>query len=117
MTEIIFVRGEIFSCKSAGLTLPNLSTGSFVTVQPSFSIAAQEFNTALCSTPEVIMFGRSFRWASTEDFIAQLSLSVPPDVKTISCGEALMQAAISSRASRKIFFSGRESLYADDGLA
>ena len=49
-------------------------------------------------------------FSDPEDFIAWLSLSVPPEVKKISCGSAFMQAAIFSRDSRKIFFSGRESL-------
>ena len=79
-------------------------------ILPYIDGGGQEFKIALCSMAEVIMLGRSLKISSTEDFIAQLLLSVPPDVKIISLGLALIQAAIFSRDSSKIFFKGRESL-------
>ena len=70
MTEIIFVCGKIFFSSSAGLTVPVLSTDNVVTVQPKFFIAEHEFKIALCSTADVMIFGRAGKFASTEDFIA-----------------------------------------------
>ena len=49
-------------------------------------------------------------------FIAQLSLSVPPEVKKISFGSALIHLAILFRASEMAFLGVLESEYGCDAL-
>ena len=49
--------------------------------------------------------------AKETPFIAQLSLSVPPEVKYISSGAALMHSAIVLLASKSAFLGIRENAY------
>lgn len=53
------------------------------------------------------MIVRCFSPGSTTPFIAQLSLSVPPEVKKISSGRAPIQSAITALASARAFFGLR----------
>lgn len=68
------------------------------------SIEAHGWRIAWCSIRLVIIVCLSPH--DSTPLIAQLSLSVPPDVKKISSGEALIHAAIAVRASFNAFLPG-----------
>src|SRR5436305_741233 len=73
---------------------PALPTGREGTRQPIFSRCFQLSRTALCSVTAVTMWLPFSRQLSATPFRARLSLSVAPEVKTISWGSAPMEEAI-----------------------
>ena len=96
---ISIVSGLIAFCNSSKLMIPSLSTERYVTSNPCFCKLSHVFITAGCSMQDVIIcFPLSAR-AYAMPLIAQLSLSVPPDVKYISLGFAPIALAIFSLAS------------------
>lgn len=62
------------------------------------------------------MFFPLFRQLMGGALMAQLSDSLPPEVKKISLGSALKQRAMSSRAVSTAFFASRPTEYRLDGL-
>ncbi len=82
--EIRIVLSVIAFLTSPGLTIPYSSTGRYVTLNPCVSRNLQGSITAWCSIAEVIIWLPFFLFASATPFIAKLSDSVPPLVKTIS---------------------------------
>ena len=93
---IAFSRSEIS-------IVPRVFTGRYVTSKPQRSSARHDSSTAGCSTDVVIICLPLSFIAYAAPFIAQLSLSLPPQVKYISQGFAFIQAAIRSLASSTAF--------------
>ena len=96
----------------SGSSTPLRSTGRYAAGYPLRSIAAQLLSTALCSVMEVSSAMRP----ELRHFIAQLSLSVPPEVKYISDGSAFMHSAMSCRAFARAALALREKEYGCDAL-
>ena len=78
-----------------------------VSPYPSLSSCFALSNTAGCSTAETASL--PLPWRSAAPFNAQLSDSVPPEVKYISSKEALRQCAILSRAEESAAAAARPS--------
>jgi hypothetical protein len=84
----------------AGDTMPLASTGTSVLVQPRRPSAFSVFSTASCSSAAATRWRRPVASAaSAAPRMAKLSLSVPPLVRTISDGSALISPATAERAS------------------
>ena len=92
------VSGRRASRTAWGLTAPVSSGGSSVTSQPSRESFSRGRRTASCSVREDIMC-RPFRFCSSAaPKMAQLSLSVPPEVNTSSDARQPSGAATRRRA-------------------
>jgi len=70
--------------KSSGSTIPYLSTGKNFISKPHFLTVSRVFKTAICSIGVEIISPFLSQFDKAIPFIAQLSDSVPPDVKYIS---------------------------------
>ena len=117
ITDTSAVSGRIAAATSSARTRPLLSALTYVTSKPSRSRALALFKTAWCSILSVtICFFPLPASRCAVPFIAQLSLSVPPEVKYISAGSAFMPFAKTPRAFSTALCALRPSLYRVEAL-
>ena len=108
MTETSFVFGRIAAATSSAETRPSPSGFRRVTSTPSASSVRHAARTASCSTWVATTWLPAAPSAETTPRSAQLSLSVPPEVKNISSlSSAPMSAAARSRASSTAALASR----------
>ena len=99
MIDTRAVAGVSAASSVSGDTMPRLSTGSSVVLQPRRASAFRVLRTASCSMALATSCRRAPA-ASATPRIARLSASVPPLVKMISCGRAPIRSA--NRAARDV---------------
>ena len=120
MTETRNVSGRIAFLISSTDTTPCVSTGIRVTSTPFFSIMFAVSITEECSIAEIIRcgFAKPLRCAArAAPSRARPFASVPPEVNTISSGNAWRISATFLRASARTFRAATPSAYKDEGLA
>ena len=97
-------------------TAPALSGERSVISQPSRASFSSGWRTASCSTAEEMMCRPTRRWRCAPSRMAQLSLSVPPEVKYTSLGAHPSAAASFLRESSSTARASRPSLCVEPGL-
>ena len=98
ITDTRTVSGRIAFSSSSSLTIPSSSTPTLVTSKPLLSRYLAVSSIAWCSIVDTMMCLPLFSLISAPETRAQLSDSVPPEVKNISEGSAFRQAAICALA-------------------
>ena len=94
------VSGRRAACRASRLTRPSASGCRQVTEKPCCSSFCMGWSTAWCSTAVVTMWRPRLPSRSAAEKMAQLSASVPPEVKKTRSVSAPMASATSCRAVR-----------------
>ncbi len=106
MTETAAVSGRTASKTCSAVRLPFWSGARYVTSHPSRSSHLQHSSTALCSTAVVTMWFPTCRFCHTAARRAQLSPSVPQEVKcSPSAGQSSRAATALRQSSTRFFIS------------
>ena len=98
ITETRTVSGRMAFSSSSSFTIPSESTFTLVTSNPLFSRYFAVSRMAWCSIVVIMMCFPLFSLISAPEIRAQLSDSVPPEVKNISEGSAFRHSAICALA-------------------
>ena len=101
MTETRMVSGRRAFFSSSTVILPSWSGCKYVTSKPFASSFCMGCRTAWCSTAVVMMWRPRLPRRSAAERMAQLSASVPPEVKNTRSGSAPRAAATACRACRR----------------
>ena len=110
------VSGRRAAASCSGATRPALSGLRYVTSYPWRSSSLQVSSTAACSMAVVTMCFPRRRFSSTPRRTAQLSPSVPQEVKNSSEGEQPNASATASRCSFTRRADSRPNSYREEGL-
>ena len=113
MTDTTAVSGRTASSTCSAVMSPFLSGARYVTSQPCCSSQRQHSSTALCSTAVVTMCRPMWRFCHTAAVMAQLSPSVPQEVK-YSCfaSQPMAAATVCRQLSTRFFMSSPRPYWA-----